>query len=78
MSFELYRSLHLLPHRRAAWALLHERLRYVGEHADTLAAQAPALEAAEVLSNVAAGFARIAERLAEHIREHTPYRSGPR
>jgi hypothetical protein len=78
MSFELYRSLHLLPHRRAAWALLHERLRHVGRHADTLAAQAPDAHAAEVLGGVAAGFTKLADRLADRIAEHLPYTSGPR
>jgi hypothetical protein len=78
MSFELYRSLHLLPHRRAAWALLHERLWRLGTHADQLASQAPNADARSVLEQVAGGFADLAEQLAARIREHKPYTSGPR
>ena len=69
MSFELYRSLHLLPHRHAAWALLHERYWELGAHADTLSGEAPTPEAAKVLGEVAGGFADIATKLADRIRE---------
>jgi hypothetical protein len=78
MSFELYRSLHLLPHRRAAWALLHERLWQLGSHADALSSEAPTADAAQVLAEVAGGFAALAEQLAERMREHKPYSTGPR
>ena len=72
MSFELYRSLHLLPHRNAAWALLHERLSALGGHAATLAGEAPDADAAEVLSAVATGFADLAGQLADRMRDRRP------
>jgi hypothetical protein len=78
MSFEVYRSLHLLPHRRAAWALLHERLWHLGAHADGLASRASDPRAATVLAQVAGSFAELAERLGACLAEHTPYSSGPR
>jgi hypothetical protein len=62
-SFELfYTSDYLLPHRRAAWILMQERLRQAGAYGRRLknAAQQP-------LANVAAAFERLAERMTEHI-----------
>ena len=78
MSFELYRSLHLLPHRRAAWPLLRERLLHIGTRAGSLAEQAPTELATRVLREVAEGFAGLAGKLAERIAEQKPYSSGPR
>jgi hypothetical protein len=78
MSFELYRSLHLLPHRRAAWALLHERLGRLGAHADRLAGDADEPAHAEVLAGVAGGFAALSEQLGDRMADHRPYSSGPR
>lgn len=78
MSFELYRSLHLLPHRRAAWALLHERLRDLGTQASRLAPHAPDADAAGVLDDVAGAFADLADELAVRVRTQPAYSSGPR
>jgi hypothetical protein len=78
MSFELYRSLHLLPHRRAAWRLLHERFVHLAGHADDLSARAPDGGAAQVLAEVGAAFAAFATELEERMAEHRPYSSGPR
>jgi hypothetical protein len=78
MSFELYRSLHLLPHRRAAWRLLHERFVHLGGHADELSSHAPDPVAAGVLGEVAAGFGAFAAQFEGRMAEHRPYSSGPR
>jgi hypothetical protein len=78
MSFELYRSLHLLPHRRAAWALLHERLWRLGARADELASQTSDANASTVLAEIAASFAALAEQFEARRAEHRPYTSGPR
>jgi Ferritin-like len=62
-SFELfYTSDYLLPHRRAAWILLEERMREA-------AAFAARLNEAEKgpLAAVTAAFTRLADRLAEHV-----------
>lgn len=78
MSFELYRSLHLLPHRRAAWPLLRERFRHIGERAAGLVKVAPEGSSAAVLESVAEGFNELGEKLDRHILEQKPYTSGPR
>jgi len=66
-SFELYyTSDYLLPHRRAAWILLEERLREAAHFARSLrlGRQAPLAAAAVALD-------RLAARLAEHLPEIT-------
>lgn len=78
MSFELYRSLHLLPHRRAAWAVLDERLWYLGARADQLSTRAEDPAVSAVLAQVAGGFAELAERLGARRATQKPYTSGPR
>jgi hypothetical protein len=78
MSFELYRSLHLLPHRRAAWRLLHERFLHLGAHTSELSGRAPDPATACVLAEVAAGFTTLAQPLETRLAEHRPYTSGPR
>jgi hypothetical protein len=78
MSFELYRSLHLLPHRRAAWALMCERLSSLAGHADDLAAGATVPDHGQVLSGVSRGLHDLAAQLRERMVEHVPYSSGPR
>ena len=40
-SFEMYRREYLLPHRHAAWVLLHERLTDLGRYCRDLSAGAP-------------------------------------
>lgn len=78
MSFELYRSLHLLPHRRAAWALMHERLSGLGDHAGELARAAQDPGHGRVLSDVSRGLHGLAGKLGERMAEHVRYSSGPR
>lgn len=41
-SFEMYRREYLLPHRHAAWVLLHERLTDLGRYCRELSGRAPA------------------------------------
>ena len=64
-SFEFYRSLHMPPHRRAAWVLFEERLLELAAFADELTGPAGT---AEVGAAVAATLRQIAGSLAEeHI-----------
>jgi hypothetical protein len=62
-SFELfYESDYVLPHQRAAWILLEERLREAEEFCLRIAAEAEYLSAA--LNPVAASLNELAEKLA--------------
>jgi hypothetical protein len=62
-SFELfYTSDYLLPHRRAAWILMEERIREAAAYARRLQGAAD-----EPLCTIATAFDRLAARLAEHI-----------
>jgi len=60
-SFELfYENDYLMPHLKAAWALLEERLREAAEFADRIQADATA-QVAGTVAPVAAALREIAE-----------------
>jgi hypothetical protein len=60
-SFEIYRTGYLLPHRYAAWTVLHERLLELAAYSDKLAGNAAV---AEVLGVVSANAGKLADTLA--------------
>lgn len=64
-TFEIYRTGYILPHRRAAWHILHERLLELAAYADKLSKQssAPTTELQAVEQN----FQKLAAALAQHI-----------
>jgi len=62
-SFEMYRKEYLLPHRHAAWILLHERATELAEHCRRLAARAPA---GSDLSSVGGSPERLSAALEPH------------
>ena len=63
-NFEFYRTGYLLPHRHAAWVLMHERLLELADYGARLGARpsAPA-----ELAPIAENFRRLAGALEEHI-----------
>ena len=63
-SFEFYRTSYLLPHRRAAWVIMHERLLELEDYCARLAAHACA--PAE-LTTIESGFQKLAGTLDQHI-----------
>ena len=62
-SFEFYRSVTLLPHRRAAWLVFHERLVELAAFAERLGQQ----DGPDVLARVGAGLTAAAARLEPHL-----------
>ena len=62
-SFEMYRKEYLLPHRDAAWVLLHERITEQAEYCRGLVARAP--EGFD-LRSVQASLERLSEALQPH------------
>lgn len=62
-SFEMYRKEYLLPHRHAAWILLHERATGLAEHCRGLAARAPT---GSDLASVGASLERLSDSLEPH------------
>ena len=63
-NFEFYRTGYLLPHRHAAWVLMHERLLELADYSARLSAR-PAAPAE--LTRIEESFRRLAETLEEHI-----------
>jgi hypothetical protein len=72
MSFEVYRSLHLLPHRQPAWALIRERLTELAAHADDIARDAPDEASGTVLDTVADALRRLAGTLSADVAAEGP------
>jgi hypothetical protein len=63
-SFEVYRTGYLLPHRDAAWMLLHERLQELATYCVHLTTH-PSLE--QDLTRVTGALQRLATSLEQHI-----------
>jgi hypothetical protein len=63
-SFEYYRSGYLLPHKAAAWTIMHERLLELGAAGDEIAAR---LGAPTELGTVADNFRALAGKLERHL-----------
>jgi nitrite reductase/ring-hydroxylating ferredoxin subunit len=63
-NFEFYRTGYLLPHRHAAWVLMHERLLELANYCARLSARpsAPA-----ELTTIGESFRKLARTLEEHI-----------
>ena len=63
-NFEFYRTGYLLPHRHAAWVLMHERLLKLAEHCARMSARpsAPA-----ELTMIGENFRKLAGALGQHI-----------
>jgi nitrite reductase/ring-hydroxylating ferredoxin subunit len=63
-NFEFYRTGYLLPHRRAAWVLMHERLHELADYCASLGAQP---SAPTELTGIEESFRKLAEALEQHI-----------
>src|SRR5918992_483650 len=63
-NFEFYRTGYLLPHRHAAWVLMHERLLELADYSARLCAR-PSAPAG--LAPIAEHFRRLAGALAQHL-----------
>jgi nitrite reductase/ring-hydroxylating ferredoxin subunit len=63
-NFEYYRTGYLLPHRHAAWVLMHERLLELGDYCTRLSAR-PAAPAE--LTTIGENFQKLAATLEQHI-----------
>jgi hypothetical protein len=63
-TFEFYRTSYLLPHRRAAWVLMHERLLELADHCVRIGAQPSA--PAELVT-IEENFRNLAGALEQHI-----------
>jgi Ferritin-like len=63
-SFEFYRTTYLLPHRHAAWVLMHERLLELAAYCATLGARP---STPPELTTIAESFRRLARALEKHI-----------
>jgi hypothetical protein len=63
-SFEFYRTSYLLPHRRAAWVLMHERLLELADHCVSIGAQP---SAPVELVTIEENFRNLAGALEQHI-----------
>jgi hypothetical protein len=63
-NFEFYRTAYLLPHRHAAWMLMHERLLELANYCARLSARpsAPA-----ELTKIGESFRKLAATLEQHI-----------
>jgi hypothetical protein len=70
-SFELHRTVNLLPHRTAAWLVFCERLTELGDFAGELAGDEPG----STLVDVAAALRDVADRLRPHL-DRAPLRTG--
>jgi nitrite reductase/ring-hydroxylating ferredoxin subunit len=63
-NFEFYRTGYLLPHRHAAWVLMHERLLELGDYCTRLSTR-PAAPAE--LTTIGENFQKLATTLEQHI-----------
>jgi nitrite reductase/ring-hydroxylating ferredoxin subunit len=63
-TFEFYRTSYLLPHRHAAWVLMHERLLELGDYCARLSARS---SASAELTTIGEHFRKLAATLAQHI-----------
>jgi nitrite reductase/ring-hydroxylating ferredoxin subunit len=63
-SFEFYRTEYLLPHRHAAWVLMHERLLELADYCGRLCAQP---SAPVELITIGENFRKLASTLERHI-----------
>jgi nitrite reductase/ring-hydroxylating ferredoxin subunit len=63
-SFEFYRTGYLLPHRRAAWVLMHERLLELADYCAQLSARS---SAPAELTTIRENFRKLVGALEQHI-----------
>jgi hypothetical protein len=63
-NFEFYRTSYLLPHRHAAWVLMHERLLELAVYCARVGAQP---DAPPELMTIEENFRKLARALEQHI-----------
>jgi hypothetical protein len=73
-SFEIHRSVALVPHRHAAWLIFHERLVELASFAERVRQQG----GPQVLDEVGAHIREVAQQLQPHLQQDPLLPSGSR